>query len=340
MSFWRENMPADMFLRSGPGWHLDACGEDTFEAYFEDSGLRPEDHDPIPIRVFCDYTDWFRWRKGFDVDERLVSELTKPTDTFVARMEDGSTLTAERVLAAPGIRHFTSLPAWHDQVPAESRSHTCDLVSFDGLAGARVAVIGGRQSAYEWAALLCEHGAEQVAVVHRHAAPTFARVSWAFVDPYVDQTLAKKGWWRTLPPETRAAITAEFWRVGRLTLEHWLAPRLAAEVVTTHAGCEVVAVGSNGDAVTLELSDAETLVVDRVVFATGYRTNLEAVPYLGPVLDRVRVTDGWPELDTGFQTSLPGLSVTGFASTRDFGPFYGFTKGCPSAARIAVDALG
>lgn len=340
MSFWRENMPADMFLRSGPDWHLDACGEDTFEAYFEDRGLRREDHDPIPIRVFCDYTDWFRQRKGFDVDERLVAELTKPADTFVARMEDGSTLTAERVLAAPGIRHFTSLPAWHDQVPAELRSHTCDLVSFDDLSGARVAVIGGRQSAYEWAALLCDHGAEKVAVVHRHAAPVFAKVSWAFVDPYVDQTLAQQGWWRTLPVETKAAITAEFWRVGRLTLEHWLAPRLAPHVVTTHAGCEVAAVGSDGRTVTLALSDATTLVVDHVVFATGYRTNLEAVPYLGAVIDRVKITDGWPELDHGFRTSLPGLSVTGFASTRDFGPFYGFTKGCPSAALIAVDALG
>ena len=37
-----------------------------------------------------------------------------------------------------------------------------------------------------------------------------------------------------------------------------------------------------------------------------------------------------------FETSLAGLYVTGFASTRDFGPFYGFTKGCPSSARIAV----
>jgi hypothetical protein len=27
------------------------------------------------------------------------------------------------------------------------------------------------------------------------------------------------------------------------------------------------------------------------------------------------------------------------ASTRDFGPFYGFTKGCPSSARIAVDEM-
>jgi hypothetical protein len=31
--------------------------------------------------------------------------------------------------------------------------------------------------------------------------------------------------------------------------------------------------------------------------------------------------------------------MIGFASTRDFGPFYGFTKGCPSAAQIAVAEL-
>ena len=60
------------------------------------------------------------------------------------------------------------------------------------------------------------------------------------------------------------------------------------------------------------------------------------VPYLGGVLDQVSVTDGFPDLTAGFETSLAGLYVTGFASTRDFGPFYGFTKGCPSAARIAV----
>ena len=48
------------------------------------------------------------------------------------------------------------------------------------------------------------------------------------------------------------------------------------------------------------------------------------------------MTDGFPDLSPGFETTLPGLYVTGFAATRDFGPFYGFTKGCPSAARIAV----
>ena len=50
-------------------------------------------------------------------------------------------------------------------------------------------------------------------------------------------------------------------------------------------------------------------------------------------------TPGTPVIPTRFETTLPGLYVTGFASTRDFGPFYGFTKGCPSSARIVVDEM-
>ena len=59
MAFWRDQMPADMYLRSGPDWSLDASGQDTFPAYFEDAGLDPADVDPIPIGVFLDHTDWF-----------------------------------------------------------------------------------------------------------------------------------------------------------------------------------------------------------------------------------------------------------------------------------------
>ena len=64
MAFWRQHMPADMFLRSGPDWHLDGRGEHTFEAFFEDRGLRPEELDPIPVAVFLDYAQWFRAGSG------------------------------------------------------------------------------------------------------------------------------------------------------------------------------------------------------------------------------------------------------------------------------------
>jgi hypothetical protein len=197
-------------------------------------------------------------------------------------------------------------------------------------------IIGGRQSAYEWAALLCDHGAARVDVVHRHPTPDFAKVSWAFVDPYVDRTLAQRGWWRQLSTLEQQAIAAEFWQVGRLTLEPWLVPRLAPDVVTSHPGCTVVEVVPGERDVALTLSDGTALAADHVVLASGYRADLPRVPYLAGVLDRVSVTDGFPDLTEGFETSLPGLYVTGFASTRDFGPFYGFTKGCESSARLAV----
>jgi FAD-dependent urate hydroxylase len=336
MAFWRDHMPADMYLRSGPDWHLDGSGDHTFAAYFEDRGMRPEEFDPIPIGVFLDHAEWFRESKALDVDVRLVTALAAADGVFAATMDDGSTITADRVLAAPGIRHFVNLPAWYADVPTGRRTHTSELVAFDDLAGARVAIIGGRQSAYEWAALLCDHGAERVDVVHRHSTPRFAKVSWAFVDRYVDQTVAQPGWWRRLPAEDQAAIAGQFWEVGRLTLEAWLVPRLAPDVVSSHPGCDVVRVSADDEDVTLTLSDGAVLTVDSVVFASGYTADLARVPYLSGVLDQVSVTDGFPYLTEGFETSLAGLYVTGFASTRDFGPFYGFTKGCPSSARIAI----
>ena len=126
------------------------------------------------------------------------------------------------MLAAPGIAHYAQLPAWYEDVPADRRGHTSELVDFDGVAGQRVAIIGGRQSAYEWAALLCDHGAARVDVVHRHETPTFEKVSWKFVDPLVEQTLAERGWWRNLPATRQQEIALQFWQVGRLTLEWWL----------------------------------------------------------------------------------------------------------------------
>ncbi len=338
MSFWREQMPVDMFLRSGPDWHLDPAGEHTFAAYFEDRGLRRADLDPVPIGVFLDHTDWFREQKGFDVDQRLVDGLQVDAsgEGFVATMEDGATITADKVLAAPGIRNFVTLPAWHEGVPEHRRAHTCDLVDFDALAGARVVVIGGRQSAYEWAALLCDHGAAAVDVVHRHPTPAFERVSWEFVNPYVEQTLAQGGWWRGLSADEQRAIALEFWQVGRLTLEPWLTPRLKPDVVTVHPDTEVVDVEEGDETTVLGLTDGTRLTADFVVFASGYRAAIGRVPYLEPLLDDLAVADGFPQLTEGFETSVPGLYLTGFASTRDFGPFYGFTKGCPSSATLAV----
>jgi hypothetical protein len=75
---------------------------------------------------------------------------------------------------------------------------------------------------------------------------------------------------------------------------------------------------------------------DHVVFASGYRADLGNVPYLRGVLEQIELADGFPVLDESFQTTLDGLYITGFSATRDFGPFFGFVKGCPAAATLIV----
>ena len=89
----------------------------------------------------------------------------------------------------------------------------------------------------------------------------------------------------------------------------------------------------------MRLSDGDGLPVDHVVFACGYKADLARVPYLAGVLDQVQATDGFPVLDAAFGTSLSGLYLPGFTATRDFGPFFGFVKGTPTAATLIVQDL-
>jgi hypothetical protein len=80
-------------------------------------------------------------------------------------------------------------------------------------------------------------------------------------------------------------------------------------------------------------------VVDHVVLATGYKVDMREVPYLSGVVDDLELADGFPILDEHFQSSVPGLFVTGFPATRDFGPFFGFVRGCPVAATLTIAGL-
>jgi cation diffusion facilitator CzcD-associated flavoprotein CzcO len=340
MGFWRENMPEGMFLRSGPDWHLDGAAVHTLQAYLEEQGIRPGEADPIPIGVFLDYADWFKRAKGIEVREEFVDTLVKADGGFEATLRGGERIRADAVVAAPGIRHYASVPGWGPSLPPGLAAHTCDLVRFDDMAGARVLIIGGRQSAYEWAALSREHGAARIDIVHRHDIPRFERVSWKFIDAHVEQTLAVHGYWRNLPKSEQDAVARRFWEVGRLTLEYWLTPRLAWDGIHRWPGTEVVEATPVGDdELRVLLSNGTGLVVDRVVFGSGYRADLTKVPYLAGVLKHVKVSNGFPVLDEAFQTSLDGLYVTGFSATQDFGPFFGFVKGSPAAATLIVRNL-
>jgi FAD-dependent urate hydroxylase len=339
MGFWRAHMPAAMLLRSGRDWHLDAAGEHTLDAYVEAQGLDPDALDPIPIDVFIGYADWFATQKGIEPRRERVRALTRGDGGgFEATMEDGSTILADRVVAAPGIANFAVEPAFVREALAPGQwSHTSRTVEFGGLRGRRCLIVGGRQSAFEWAALLAEEGAARVDVVHRHDTPEFTASDWSFVDELLAHTRQTRGWFRRLPERERAAIVQRFWQVGRLQLEPWLADRIARDSVQLWPRAEPAAIDSGpGEAITVTLGDGTRLETDHVLLATGYRVDMRRVPYLP---DDLHLADGCPVLDEDFQTSLAGLYIPGFPSTRDFGPFFGFVAGATTTAAMIGAAL-
>jgi FAD-dependent urate hydroxylase len=325
MRFWRQNMPGGMLLRSGRDWHLDAAGVHTFDAFADGSA-----DEPIPVETFIAYADWFAAQEGIEVDERRVESLDA---SLTAGFDDGSVLHADRVVAAPGIASFAVEPAFvSERLAPEQWSHTVRTVDFEGLRGRRVLILGGRQSAFEWAALLAEAGAERVDLVYRHDTPAFTESDWSFVDGLLAETRRTRGWFRALPDAERAAIAQRFWQVGRLQLEPWLAPRIATAQL--HPRTEITELHGGG-AITARLTDGTTVEADHLLLATGYAADMTRVPYLPPI----ELADGFPVLDPDFQTSVPGLYIAGFPSTRDFGPFFGFVAGATTTAHIIGGAL-
>jgi cation diffusion facilitator CzcD-associated flavoprotein CzcO len=271
----------------------------------------------------------------------FARDITRAGDHFEVRLESGEQITASAVVATPGVARFGSLPEWVERsLPQERYSHTSQLVRFDELRGARCLIVGGRQSAFEWAALLNEAGAEAVHLTYRHDTPEFTASDWSFVNPYIEHTINIPGWYRHLPPAERDAVSQRFWAEGRLKLEPWLGPRLATPAI--HCWPQTAVSASHelpSGEIEASLSNGERLVVDHVLFATGYSADVAKIPYLQGVLENVAIANGSPVLDDHFQSSVAGLFFAGFLAVRDFGPFFGFVRGCAAASTLIVRAL-
>ena len=125
---------------------------------------------------------------------RHVVVLDADGDQFVATLDDRSQVRARSVVLALGMDPHRRLPAeLLALLPERSWRHTCDAVDLTGAAGRRYLLVGGRQSAFEWAALLTEAGAASVDVVHRHDSPAFAPAHWGWVTGVVDRMAAEPG---------------------------------------------------------------------------------------------------------------------------------------------------
>lgn len=340
MEFWRKHMPAGMFLRSACDWHLDPTGVHTIEAFLAEGGQTPADVEPLSLDFYLAYARWFQEQKGLTVEPRLVERLDRVEGGFQAQMEDGAIIRAGAVVLALGFLHFAHTPAdLAALLPPGRYAHTCHLVDFAPLAGKRCLILGGRQSAFESAALLREAGAAHVHLCYRHPTPRFVPSDWGRANRIVAGLADNPTWFRELSEAEKAEINHWFWTEGRLKLEPWLWPRIDHPNVSLWPENQLAACTPNADgSLEIVLEKGDRLVVDQVLFATGYKVDMDRVPLLagGNLLGELATANGYPRLDEHMQTNIPGLFITSMPAVQDFGLFFAFTL----SARLSAQLIG
>jgi FAD-dependent urate hydroxylase len=350
MEFWSRNMPQGMLLRSRP-----ECSEIgtphhdlSLERFFGMRGVaRPA---RLAREDFVRYGLWIQGRVAPDVDSRRVSRLEWDGTRFGLRLADGTLWTARRVVVATGIGRFARRPPEFDELPATLASHTSEPQALAKPRGLRVVVIGGGQSAFEAAADLVEQGADVEMLLRarnvrwlrstrelsgkdlrarayriaRAAVTRAMRPNLDIMGPRVVTWLvALPRIYRYAPAGVRSMLTR---RAVRPAVADWMQPRLTAVRVTT--GRTIAAVTRANSHLELRLDDGTTRRVDHAVLATGYRIDVRTYDFLSEeIRDALRVQDGYPILETGFESSVPHLHFLGAPAALTFGPICRFVVG-------------
>lgn len=342
MSFWMQHMPKGMCLRSSyPASTIgDPRSEHSLDEFARERG-RPVSR-PVPLDDFIAYGHWFQARAVPDVDRRPVTRVEARDGGFRVVLADGEPVEARRVVVAGGIALFAKRPPIFDGLPPDLASHSVDVRDVAPFARRRVVVVGGGQSAIETAVLLRENGAD-VEVIMRSGhfqwvgrAPREGLIGPLLFDrtdvgpAVISHMVAHPMFLRRLP---RAVQRDSIRRALAPGASLWLRPRLGDLVISKSR--HVTAVDRRARKLSLRLDDGSTRVVDHVVLATGYRVDIRRYPFLPPELvARVRMVDGHPILDTGLQTSVPGLHFVGAPAMYSFGPLLRFVSGTEFAARM------
>jgi hypothetical protein len=358
ISFWREHMPARMFLRSSAkASSIAHPGRGRMLEHWAREHGR-EVRYPFPIADWIEYATWFQQTVVPDVDRRRVEAVERRADGFVTRLADGE-VESRRVVVAAGIAPFAWYPEALRGLPRALVSHSVDHPDLSSIASGRVAVLGRGQSAVESAALLHELGAE-VELITRAAGVTWlgtvpdggsvpvARVAQLrsvaarAPIPYPPTEVGGRstGWASAFPNAFRRLPAATQDHATRFALRpaaaHWLVERMRDTKVTTNVTVDEAE--PVGEALRLGLSDGSHRAVDHLLLGTGYRVDVAGYPFLGgDLLERLERVGGQPVLRPGLESSVPGLHFVGAPAALSFGPVMRFIVGswydAPAVAR-------
>lgn len=344
MDFWATKMPAGMLLRSPRAASniADARGRFTLPDFEAANGIAAKN--PIAIQTFVDYGFWFQQRLLPELDTREVVRVDAEENYFLCELSDGSRVRSRRVVIAAGIACFSKIPDVFKALPDSLLTHCYSGINVQEYRGKKVIVIGAGQSALESAALLHESGADIEVIakiralrwigmhpgLHKLGLISTMLYSKHDVGPAgISRLVAAPNLVRIIPLSLRDKIRT---RAVRAAGSNWLPTRL--KNVNVKAGRYAVEANIVGSRVQLKLDDGSVSMADHVLLGTGYTVDISRFPFISPqLLSRVSRLDGYPDLRTGFESSVDGLYFLGATAARTYGPLLYFVTGTEFAAR-------
>src|SRR5450631_3137347 len=344
MEFWATKMPAGMLLRSPrvASNISDPTAAFTLDAYEAVSGIEPKKR--TPLETFVEYGRWFKHQLESCLDKTSVTTIRKEKSVFRLDLASGQSITTRRVVVAAGIGPFSRMPGVFASLAPQQVSHCYDGRKISEFRGKSVVVIGAGQSALESACLLHEAGA-QVEVIARiptlrwigmhprlHQLGPISKMLYSSHDvgpAGVSRLVAWPNLMRHFPLSLRDKMRT---RAVRSAGAPWLGPRLASVKIST--GRFVVSAESKGEELQLKLDDGSERRVHHVLLGTGYQVDISRYGFLPPELTgEIRQLDGYPDLGSGFTSSVPGLHFLGAPAARSFGPLLYFVAGTDFASK-------
>jgi hypothetical protein len=118
----------------------------------------------------------------------------------------------------------------------------------------------------------------------------------------------------------------------------WLQSRIAGMPITL--GRKVVSTAVAASKLRLRLDDGTERLVDHALLATGFRVDVSRYPFLSQaLLKQLETVDGFPVLNRGLESSIPGLHFLGKPAAWSFGPLLGFISGAEFASNELIRSI-
>lgn len=328
MRRWLSQMPKSMLLKSeGCASSLpDPAGRHSLAQYCREEGLPYSEYGaPVSREVLARYAVSFQQKLVPHVEDVLVIAVSKLRDGFELSLSSGEKLHSANVIVATGMDYMAHSPEELGRLPAELWSHSADHYDLSKFRGKDVAVIGGGQSGLETAAILRE---ERVSVSLLVRAPTLA---WN----RIPSTARRSGYERVRRPRTRLGDGLQLWVYDNVPW--WLKDRVVGQM-PVFLGHQIRAVEARGGRIALQITDQndrpKELLADHVIASTGYRFDLQNLPFFGQSLtSQIRKEKQLPQLSSNFESAVHGLYFTGIASANSFGSAMRFLAGTGYTAR-------